>query len=366
MAMPKVKIEHEVTTSEAIEVYLLAAPEDERICQTIKKYLTPVIRNAKTPITLYDDFDIPPGQDKNKYKQKLYDSEIVLAFISVDYLDNNECHRRTQKVIERYNKKETILLPILVRNCLWKSTPFVDLQLLPKNKQPLNNKQFWNSEDDALTEVANEIYDSINDFDLGPSAQLEVTAHEVADNTTDEFSKIRTNWRRSYYRRTLGKRGLAYLLDIVLTILPWYLLLFWEAFRHQLKESDILGHFIIYGIPTLSIVLFCALLESQKWRGTFGKILLKMQTTDVVGNQLSFPRALWRNFLRFYIGGLWVLIIPEFILHGVDGYYWNILMVSVPLLVLQIIYVISTKKILHDQMTNTIVGERLGRATTGT
>ena len=56
------------------------------------------------------------------------------------------------------------MLPILVRNCLWKSTPFVNLPLLPRNFQPLNNKQFWNSEDDALTAVVSDIYDSISAF----------------------------------------------------------------------------------------------------------------------------------------------------------------------------------------------------------
>ena len=36
--------------------------------------------------------------------------------------------------------------------------------LLPKNQHPLNDKQFWNSEDDALTSVVSDIYNAINDF----------------------------------------------------------------------------------------------------------------------------------------------------------------------------------------------------------
>ncbi len=326
-----------------IDVYFLAAPEDEAMCRSIKKHLTPIIRNSKTPIKVHSDFEISPGHDINKYKQKLFEAEIVLAFISADYLYNNECHRRTQKVIERYNKKETILLPILVRNCLWNSTPFGELQLLPRNRQPLNNKEFWNSEDDALTIVAGEIHEAINSFNLG--------GHD----------EIRTNWRMLYYIKVLWKRGLAYLLDIILIIIPSYIVLwsFSESLKMLLTEHGIAGHVIIYGIPTTCIVLFCAILESSKWGGTFGKILLRMQTTDLVGNRISFVRALWRNFLRFYIGGLWILVIPEFIINYKNPFYWNILMVSAPLLALQIIYLLSTKTVIHDHITGTVVGERL-------
>lgn len=144
-----------------INVYFLAAPEDEQQCTAIKKYLAPVIRNSKIPIEIHSDFEIPPGEDINAYKLKLYEADIVLAFISADFINDDQTYIRTQKVIERYNNNETVMLPILVRNCMWKSTPFVNLPLLPKNTQPLNNKHFWNSEDDAFTSVVSDIYESI-------------------------------------------------------------------------------------------------------------------------------------------------------------------------------------------------------------
>ena len=162
---------------DAINIYFLAAPEDEQQCIAIKKHLTPAIRRSKRPIEIESDFEIPPGQDVNEYKKKLFEAEIVLAFISSDFINDDDTYMRTQKVIERYNRNETVMIPILVRNCMWKSTPFVNLPLLPKNFQPLNNKQFWNSEDDAITAVVTDIYEAIEDFsyDEGPEKTKQPT-----------------------------------------------------------------------------------------------------------------------------------------------------------------------------------------------
>ncbi len=179
-----------------ITVYFLAAPEEEDECQAIRKYLVPAIRNSKIPVEIYSDFEIPAGEEKEKYKQKLFEADIVLALISSDYISDDETYERTQKVMERYNKNETILVPILVRNCLWKHTPFVKLPLLPKNLQPLNNKQFWNSEDDALMAVVEDIYEAINDFSVEEVKQAEATNQSdiIPELTVDaETTKIITN-----------------------------------------------------------------------------------------------------------------------------------------------------------------------------
>src|SRR5215212_1761175 len=144
-----------------VQVYFLAAPEDQDVCEVIHKYLKPIIRSSKVPIEVNSDFNIPSGEDTEKYKQRLFEADIVLALISQDFISNDDTYNRNQKVSERHNNHEAIIIPILVRNCLWKSTPFVHMNILPKSEQPLNNKQYWNSPDDAVTAVVEDIYTSI-------------------------------------------------------------------------------------------------------------------------------------------------------------------------------------------------------------
>lgn len=52
------------------------------------------------------------GLETEKYKQKLYSADIVIAFISADFIDDEEPYQRTKKVIARYNNNETARLPI--------------------------------------------------------------------------------------------------------------------------------------------------------------------------------------------------------------------------------------------------------------
>lgn len=382
----------------SIDLYFLAALEDEEVCLEIKKHLAPVIRSYEIPIKIYSDFDILPGQDVALYKSMLDQAEIVLAFISSDFTYNDEINDRLEAAIERYNKRETILLQILVRNCMWKVHPYENLQILPRNEHPLNNKQFWNSEDDALTAVAYEIYDAIKTYivkkqekpekEVSPGISSFDEPQDVPDKVTGTPSKVyevfietpgenivmKRHWRLDYFKRTFLKRGKAYLWDIMLTFIPVYALVLglnW-IFRGNTGCEAVVDvfdpgfwcHFIFYVAPTMALVGICAIFESSKKQATWGKMIMKMQTTDLNGNRLSLAKALWRNFLRFLIGGgLWVLLIPEFIRFVIgdtdEPKLGIILSLAFASLLIQSVYFFRTKKIIHDRLSATVVGEKI-------
>ena len=399
-----------------ILVYFLAAHEEEDECQAIRKHLSPAIRNSKIPIEICSDFEIPAGEDKTLYKQKLLEADIVLALISSDYISDDETYERTQKVIERYNKNETILVPILVRNCLWKSTPFVNLPLLPRNFQPLNNKQFWNSEDDALMAVVDDIYDAISKFSIEETAQRSTEADQkivdeqkvkpaatVAeskaisvqpelqnveteikaalanqveeikpavepekiiaetvkpvisfsnneDNSQSKNQKtvipIEVDWRKKYYKKVLWKRLGAFVLDhlimipvFIFTILlsMFFAFLVKDPNVEDLTDTEI---FFIFLIGFCTYFIINAKMESSKWRGTLGKRILKLQITDRAGEPITFFRALGRNILRTIVG------------------YFYVVTVFIAL-IFQYFRFKKTKKLFHDQLSSTVIGERL-------
>jgi uncharacterized RDD family membrane protein YckC len=369
-----------------IVVYCLAAPPEKEECEAIQKYLSPVIRNSQIPIEICSDFVIPAGEDTAKYKQKLYEADIVLAFISADFINDDETYSRTQKIITKYNNHETIMLPILVRNCLWKSTPFVNLPLLPKNFQPLNNKQFWNSEDDALTAVVSDIYDSINSFseDITLNSSPAVESKDVGAGKVDKASTtaeprnlfqqqgqgpqgiidpqkatdisqsrakvnvpLQVDWRKQYYKDVFWKRGAAFFLDNLLTLIPVTFIAFAIASvavvgggqpNEEVPEvtDSQLGFIMLFTLSVYFIV--CAAMESSRWRGTFGKRIMKLQITDREGHPVSFARALWRNILRFVIGYSYFFVIP---------------------LIVQYFTFKSTRQLFHDQLSYTVIGEKL-------
>lgn len=405
----------ELVRRSKILVYFLAAPPEEDECQAIKKHLTPAIRSSKIPVEILSDFEIPAGEDKAKYKQKLFEADIVLSLISADYISDDETYERTQKVIQRYNNGETILVPILVRNCLWKHTPFVKLSLLPKNLQPLNNKQYWNSEDDALMAVVEDIYEAINAVgeeeeievetpatienvseqkaepeisaveqeviavqpeepmvkedavvtveekveEIKPESRAEITATPPLESPVIESPEqkkippkakkavipLEVDWRKQHYKQVLWKRALAFLLDhlIIIPIIFIGMFLFLVILfiiKNDPNSADLKDYEnTIVTIFTISLYFIVnAKMESSKWRGTFGKRILKLQITDRSGEPISFFRALWRNIARVIVGYSYIFIIP---------------------LIIQIITFKKSKKLFHDQLSSTVIGERL-------
>jgi len=393
----------------SISVYFLAAPEDEKQCTEIKKHLSPVIRSSKIPIEINSDFEIPPGEDINEYKLKLYEADIVLAFISADFINDDQTYIRTQKVIERYNNNETVMLPILVRNCMWKSTPFVNLPLLPKNTQPLNNKHFWNSEDDALTAVVSDIYESIKEFTYDEpvieepakveAVKVDQTVHvveQVVEPAETKMAKetpiqpetiksqpqpskqkvaskkppqapLDVNWRKKYHRTTLWKRGFAFFLDQILTAIPAIIgamilaFVLWPDLMESTGAKAVEDTYFTIGFALIIYFVICAIFESSKWRGTFGKRILKLEITNKLGERIGFFKAFWRNILRWLIAYSYLLIFAAIIPLGENFTYelYQILF-AIPL-VLQIITFIKYKKLFHDQISFTVVGEQIKR-----
>jgi uncharacterized RDD family membrane protein YckC len=279
--------------------------------------------------------------------------------------------------------------------------------LLPKNLQPLNNKQFWNSDDDALMAVVDDIYDALEAFSnveiadeqpvaesknvppihlqqpvslagesipasqpdetvvetdpvnrvmqqpapAGPEIKRELPpARPVADpgfqNTAQSFRTqprvnipIDVDWRKQYYKDIFWKRAFAFILDQFLVLVPSFFLFsvllvpFLPADELQDEQYEQIGYaaFMFYFVV-------CAVMESSRLRGTFGKRLLKLQITDRHGHPISFFRALWRNISRVIVAYSYIFVIPA---------------------IIQIFTFRKYKKFFHDQLSNTVIGERL-------
>ncbi len=335
-----------------ISVYFLAAAEDENTCRAIDKHLSTVRFNTNLPVEINGDYKIEAGANVSQYKQKLFEADIVLVFVSVDLLNNDECYERLKTVIANHNNRKSILLPILARNCMWKATPFANLPLLPKNQQPLNNKQFWNSEDDALTEVVNDIYKSINDF-----AKPE-TKETVVQKGAPQKSVLEIDWRKNYLWKVFWKRVAASLLDGLIIGLPLYIIFYALIFNSvqaqgggyadetfsNISDETVFMILFYYLLMVLAQIVIYALMESSSWRGTPGKRIMKLQITDNAGHPISFMKAVLRNVIKLLIGAF------SNIGDGVIVFIY---------LIAQTIAYAKTKKFFHDQLSNTVIGERL-------
>jgi uncharacterized RDD family membrane protein YckC len=426
-----------------VVIYLLAADEDQAVCEAISRHLAPITRDADVSISVLDDFSAPGGSDLAQHKNQLLAADIVLSIISADFIDDDEIYARNQAVIDRYNRGETLIISILVRNCLWKLLPLAKLPMLPKNHQPINNAQFWNSQDDAVTSVVADLYESISEMltkagatvaaapstsapaplpdtpaaasadpvvhvsltdaqessaelvgagapgpggsdpagglaqapsvpvdaeelvvqtvaepdvvielpaaEAAPAAPEMVTADTGAAQTGFVFNKpavtapIEVDWRQGYYRRVLGKRALAIVLDFVVLffVIPFTLGFMYFMAAELVGVGDTNDVTVMDWIFYLCIAVFYLVapaLEASKWQATPGKRILRLQITTESGERISYGRAFVRNVLRSLTAYSYLLVVP---------------------LIVQLVRFRTTKQLFHDEVSSTTIGERL-------
>jgi uncharacterized RDD family membrane protein YckC len=374
-------------------IYFLAAPEDETYVKEIRTHLRPIVRSHETQIRLLDDFDAPAGSDIAAHKKQLLEADIVLSLISSDFINDDDVYDRNQSVIDRYNRGETKMISILVRNCLWKDSPLAKFQLLPTDEQPL---QSWPNRDDAVVAVVTDLYESIKEIlskmsavDVAPEATAVATgtgtpsaepeaptapsegaveaggvpgtpapeawsepgaAHEPPAARVDAagpatvppappmvemaapVTPIESNWRKKYYRRVVRKRGVALFLDyLILFFLPAIVLSVLPIGPSAAGAALLIIGFVVF-------YLVAPAFEGSRWRATPGKRIMKLQITTKEGERISYRRAFARNVLRTLTLYSYFLVIP---------------------LIYQYVRFGKTKMLFHDEFSSTVTGERL-------
>ena len=111
-------------------------------------------------IETWDDREILPGQDWESEIQKKFDnSDIVLVLISPNLLASDYCYSEEMyAAIEKHNEGNLIIIPILLEFCFWETTPFANIQFLPRNGKPISS--FKNS-DEAYSSIVSHLQNLI-------------------------------------------------------------------------------------------------------------------------------------------------------------------------------------------------------------
>lgn len=89
---------------------------------------------------------------EDKINEHLESADIVLLFISVDFVSSEYCWgKEMTRALERHNTGEARVIPIIVRPVDWTGAPFASLQALPKDGKPV---VLWPNKEVAWVDVA--------------------------------------------------------------------------------------------------------------------------------------------------------------------------------------------------------------------
>jgi hypothetical protein len=146
-----------------LQIFCCYANKDRRYLLTLKKHLMPLQRKGQ--ITIQADIDISPGENwEEKINHHLNTAPILILLISADFLASEYCYsKEMMRAIERHERREACVIPVILRPTHWNITPLGKLKALPTNAEPVTSK-IWHTQDEAFFDVTTGIEKVINAF----------------------------------------------------------------------------------------------------------------------------------------------------------------------------------------------------------
>lgn len=135
----------------ALKGFAIYSHADEELKTALMKHLEPLRRQGL--IEVWHDRKIKAGEEwEGAISKYLECADIVLVLVSVDLINSSYCYDiEMDAALERQKNQEARVIPVILRNCLWQSSPLGKLQALPKDGRAV---KAWPDVDEALTNVA--------------------------------------------------------------------------------------------------------------------------------------------------------------------------------------------------------------------
>lgn len=137
-----------------MNVFFSYSHQDEELRNELEKHLSVLRRQGV--IDIWTDHRIGPGDEiGGEIDRHLESADIILLLVSSDFLNSNYCiDIELKRAMERHERGEARVVPVIMRPCDWQSAPFGGLKALPADGKPVTKHQ---SLDDAFVEVARAI-----------------------------------------------------------------------------------------------------------------------------------------------------------------------------------------------------------------
>jgi hypothetical protein len=155
-----------------IEIFLCYAQEDELLCKELLIHLGGLKR--QNFFDLWHDREINAGTEyEPEIDKHLNTAKVILLLISQYFMNSNYCYlKELQKAIERHDRGEARVIPVILRPVFYQRAPFAKLMPLPMNKKPVTHSS-WHSLDEAFFDVAEGIRKSVEELSTTLSVQTQ-------------------------------------------------------------------------------------------------------------------------------------------------------------------------------------------------
>ncbi len=144
-----------------VEVFYSYSREDESFLRELEKHLSRLRRQGL--ISEWYDRKIVAGMDwEQSIITHLSTAQIILLLISPDFMASDYCYGvEMKRALERYERGEAHVIPLILRPVDWQGTPLGKLQALPTNGIAVTE---WSDPDAAFLNIAKGIQSLVTEI----------------------------------------------------------------------------------------------------------------------------------------------------------------------------------------------------------
>lgn len=168
---------------------------DEALRDQLEKHLSPLKRLGL--IDSWHDRRIVAGQEFNKEIDEHFAmASVILLLISPDFIDSDYCYEiEMTTALARHERKEAIVIPVIVRPCHWSDLPFGKILAATKDGKAVTQ---FKTLDEGFYEVVDSIKKALRNLSsdapqshASSSKHVHPTAAELPTHHVDRSSNLR-------------------------------------------------------------------------------------------------------------------------------------------------------------------------------
>ena len=125
------------------------------------------ILKRQNVILEWHDRKIEAGQEwKDQIDKNLESAQVILVLISASFMASDYCYDiEMKRALERHQRGEAKVIPIILQPVDWRGAPFGRLQALPRDAKPIVK---WRIRDAGFKNVAEGIRAAIEEITRNP------------------------------------------------------------------------------------------------------------------------------------------------------------------------------------------------------
>jgi hypothetical protein len=158
------------------------------------------------PFEVLSDLELQPGDIvSERLNEWLESAQIILLLVSENYLSSPSAQQEVQTALERRERGEAAVIPVILTGVNWQNTPYAELHPLPPGARPV---LAWDTKEDAFREIRRSL--------------IQLVEHRT---TPADIFEPRTSARRHFLNgrfRLLWLTFISWLIFGSLLFLAWY------------------------------------------------------------------------------------------------------------------------------------------------